>query len=78
MPAWGVAEGADAAVAVAEGVGVPGARAALVRSRRPEHARLLRPPRRARGSAGAAGVCCVDRFLEGAVEIDVDALCDGT
>ena len=29
--------------------------------------------------AAAAGACVlVDRFLEGAVEIDVDALCDGT
>ena len=57
---------------------LPGARAAVVRARRPRDARLLRR-RGASATAAArrAARVLVDRFLENAIEIDVDALCDG-
>ena len=57
---------------------LPGARAAVVRARRARDAGLLR--RRttcARRWPARRRPVLVDRFLENAVEIDVDALCDG-
>ena len=77
-PEWGTAEGADEAVAVAERIGYP----VLVRPSYVLGGRAMRvcydAERRARGDARRpAGRVLVDRFLEDAVEIDVDALCDG-
>jgi carbamoyl-phosphate synthase large subunit len=71
-PAWGVAESGEEARVVAERVGYP----VLVR------------PHYVLGGSGmsvvhgerelsVAGPCLVDRFLENAIELDVDALCDG-
>ena len=77
VPAVGDGRAADEAVEVAERDRLPGARAALVRPRRAADARLLRRGRRSRRERRAEGAVLVDRFLESAVEIDVDALCDG-
>jgi carbamoyl-phosphate synthase large subunit len=77
VPAWGMATGPDEAAAVALGVGYP----VLVR---PSY---VLGGRRMRVCYGPADVeaaiepgmrVLVDRFLEGALEIDVDALCDGS
>ena len=54
---------------------LPGARPALVRPRRPRDARLLHARRGSRDAAFER--ILVDRFVEHAVEVDVDALCDG-
>ena len=51
-----------------------GARAALLRPRRPRDAGLLRRGAGARCDGRRVGSVLVDRFLEGALEIDVDAL----
>jgi carbamoyl-phosphate synthase large subunit len=76
-PAWGTAESGEEAIAVAERIGYPvlvrpsyvlGGRAMRV-SYRPEHIRAA--------FVHLDGPVLVDRFLEGALEIDVDALCDG-
>jgi carbamoyl-phosphate synthase large subunit len=76
VPAWGIADDPDSAVALAEGIGYP----VLVRPSYVLGGRRMRvcyePEQVAEGAAGAGRVL-VDRFLEGAVEIDVDALCDG-
>jgi carbamoyl-phosphate synthase large subunit len=71
-PEWGVAETAGEARAVAERIGYP----VLVR---PHHVLGGRRMRVARGpdELVLAGPSLVDRFLEGARELDVDALCDG-
>ena len=76
VPPWGVAEDAAAAVAVAEEVGYP----VLVRPSYVLGGRRMRVcygPRDVTAAAEGAGHVLVDRFLEGAVELDVDALCDG-
>jgi carbamoyl-phosphate synthase large subunit len=76
VPAWGVADGPSGAVAVAEKVGYP----VLVRPSYVLGGRRMRVCYGAEDVAGAAegaGRVLVDRFLEGAVELDVDALCDG-
>jgi carbamoyl-phosphate synthase large subunit len=77
VPAWGMAEGEEEALAVAEQVGYP----VLVR---PSYVLGGARMRVCYGQAGlreavaaSGGRLLVDRFLEGAVEIDVDALCDG-
>ena len=63
---------------------LPAARAPELRARRPgDGDRLLRRgPRRATSSARAGAVdgreIFLDHFLENAIEVDVDALCDGT
>jgi carbamoyl-phosphate synthase large subunit len=70
-PVWGVAADRDEAVAVAERIGYP----VLVR---PHHVLGGRGMRVAH-SADEIDVdapSLVDRFLEGALELDVDALCD--
>ena len=76
VPAWGIAEDAEAAVAIAERIGYP----VLVRPSYVLGGRRMRvcygPEQVAEGAAGCGRVL-IDRFLEGAVEIDVDALCDG-
>jgi len=71
-PAWGVASGREEALEVAARIGYP----VLVR---PHHVlggrgmRVVRAP----GELLLDEPCLVDRFLEGATELDVDALCDG-
>src|SRR5438034_3006713 len=76
VPAWGMAAGADEAVEVAERVGYP----VLVRPSYVLGGRSMRVCYEAQGvreAAAAGGRLLVDRFLENAIEIDVDALCDG-
>jgi len=77
VPPWAMATGPEEAVAAAERIGYP----VLVR---PSY---VLGGRRMRVCYGADGVrvavepgerILVDRFLEGALELDVDALCDGT
>jgi carbamoyl-phosphate synthase large subunit len=77
VPDWGMADGEERALAVAERIGYP----VLVR---PSYVLGGARMRVCYGSgglrealAGDGGRLLVDRFLEGAVEIDVDALCDG-
>jgi carbamoyl-phosphate synthase large subunit len=71
-PPWGAAADADEAYAVAERIGYP----VLVR---PHHVlggrgmHVAHSPEELR----VEGACLVDRFLAGALELDVDALCDG-
>jgi carbamoyl-phosphate synthase large subunit len=76
-PDWGIARDPDAAVEVAERVGYP----VLVRPSHVLGGRSMRVCYSAddirAAMAGIQGPTLVDRFLEGAVEIDVDALCDG-
>jgi carbamoyl-phosphate synthase large subunit len=76
VPAWRTAEGPDGAVAAAEEVGYP----VLVR---PSYVlggsrmRVCYGPEDVASAARATGPLLIDRFLEGAIEVDVDALCDG-
>ena len=76
-PAWGIAETADEAVEVAERIGYPcwcGPRTSSAAARCASATTRSRSATRSR----RRGPVLVDRFLENAVEIDVDALCDGT
>jgi carbamoyl-phosphate synthase large subunit len=76
VPPWGMAEGAAEAVAVAERVGYP----VLLR---PSYVlggarmRVCYDAEAVAETADQGGRLLVDRFLEGATEVDVDALCDG-
>ncbi len=77
-PEWGIAATGDEAVAVAEQIGYP----VLVRPSYVLGGRAMRVcygADQVRSSFANlhAGQTLVDRFLEGALEIDVDALCDG-
>jgi carbamoyl-phosphate synthase large subunit len=76
-PEWGMAENADEAAAVAAHVGFP----VLVRPSYVLGGRAMRvcyDEAQVRAAmADVTGPALVDRFLEGALEIDVDALCDG-
>jgi carbamoyl-phosphate synthase large subunit len=78
VPPWGMATGPDEAAEVAERVGYP----VLVRPSYVLGGRSMRICYDADAVRDAtlcvAGPCLVDRFLENAIEIDVDALCDGT
>ena len=77
VPPWGIAEGAAETVVVAESVGYP----VLVRPSYVLGGRNMRVCYDAEAVAAATpprGRVLVDRFLEGAFEIDVDALSDGT
>jgi carbamoyl-phosphate synthase large subunit len=77
VPAWGMAAGADEAVEVAERVGYP----VLVRPSYVLGGRSMRvcyDAEAVREAAAAGGRLLVDRFLENAIELDVDALCDGS
>jgi len=77
VPAWGMADDVESAVELAERIGYP----VLVRPSYVLGGRRMRvcytPEQVAAGTAGCGRVL-IDRFLEGAVEIDVDALCDGS
>ena len=78
VPPWGMASSAEEAVEVAERVGYP----VLVRPSYVLGGRSMRVCYDAETVREAAAACggrlLVDRFLENAIEIDVDALCDGT
>jgi carbamoyl-phosphate synthase large subunit len=71
-PAWGAAVDADEAREFAERIGYP----VLVR---PHHVLGGQGMHVARGPEGVrpGGPALVDAYLEGALELDVDALCDG-
>jgi carbamoyl-phosphate synthase large subunit len=76
VPPWGVAHDPASAVGIAEEIGYP----VLVRPSYVLGGRRMRvcyEPEDVAGAAEGCGRVLVDRFLEGAVEIDVDALCDG-
>ena len=75
VPPWGIAGSNDEAVAAARRVGFP----VLVRPSYVLGGRNMRVcfDEEAVAAAFRGGRVLVDRFLEGAVEIDVDALCDG-
>jgi carbamoyl-phosphate synthase large subunit len=76
-PAWGIAGGPGEAVEVAEAVGYP----VLVRPSYVLGGRAMRICYDAAdvrdAMAAVHATVLVDRFLENAVELDVDALCDG-
>ncbi len=78
VPEWGMATTADEAVEVAERVGYP----VLVRPSYVLGGRSMRVCYDAddvrQATLRVPGSLLVDRFLENAIEIDVDALCDGT
>jgi carbamoyl-phosphate synthase large subunit len=77
VPAWGMAASEKEAVAVAERVGYP----VLVRPSYVLGGRSMRicyDAEAVREAAAAGERLLVDRFLENAIEIDVDALCDGS
>jgi carbamoyl-phosphate synthase large subunit len=76
VPAWRTAQSPADAVDAAEAVGYP----VLVRPSYVLGGRRMRVcygPEEVAAAAEGAGRLLVDRFLEGAVELDVDALCDG-
>jgi carbamoyl-phosphate synthase large subunit len=76
VPPWGAAAGEADAIEIAEEIGYP----VLVRPSYVLGGRNMRVcygPEEVGAAAAGAGRVLVDRFLEGAVEIDVDALCDG-
>ena len=76
VPLWGMADGPEAAVRIAERIGYP----VLVR---PSYVlggsrmQVCYDADSVRAATEGGGRLLVDRFLEGAVEVDVDALCDG-
>jgi carbamoyl-phosphate synthase large subunit len=77
-PDWGIAETPDDAVAIAERIGYP----VLLRPSYVLGGRSMRvcyEPAQVDDAMAVAipGRTLVDRFLENAVELDVDALCDG-
>jgi carbamoyl-phosphate synthase large subunit len=83
-PAYATAATPDEALEAAAGVGYPllvrpsyvlGGRAMEICYDRDQLADYLRRTRG--GSGGETGTIYLDRFLEDAIEIDVDALCDG-
>jgi carbamoyl-phosphate synthase large subunit len=76
VPSWRTAADASAAVAAAEEIGYP----VLVRPSYVLGGRRMRvcyEPEDVASAADGAGKLLVDRFLEGAIELDVDAVCDG-
>jgi carbamoyl-phosphate synthase large subunit len=76
-PEWGIAASPDEAVATADDIGYP----VLVRPSYVLGGRAMRvcyDDAEVREAMGAVdGPVLVDRFLEDAIELDVDALCDG-
>jgi carbamoyl-phosphate synthase large subunit len=76
VPAWGIADGGDEASAVAERIGYPVlARPSYVLGGR--NMVVCYDEQTVRGAAPDGVRTLVDRFLESAVEIDVDAVSDG-
>ena len=77
-PDWGIARSGTEAAAIAHRIGYP----VLVRPSYVLGGRAMRVCHRANQVVeafhGVQGPTLVDRFLDGAIEIDVDALCDGT
>ena len=73
VPPWGMAASVESAVAIAEQIGYP----VLVRPSYVLGGRNMRVCYSAAEVALSATGGLVDRFLEGATELDVDALCDG-
>src|SRR3954447_12643469 len=77
-PEWGIARSGIEAAAIAHRIGYP----VLVRPSYVLGGRAMRvcnrPNQVVEAFHGVQGPTLVDRFLERAVEIDVDALCDGT
>ncbi|HWJ30703.1 MAG TPA: ATP-grasp domain-containing protein, partial [Gaiellaceae bacterium] len=77
-PEWGIAASGAQAVDLAERIGYP----VLVRPSYVLGGRAMRvchdDDQVREAFAGVQGPTLVDRFLENAIEIDVDALCDGT
>jgi carbamoyl-phosphate synthase large subunit len=77
-PEWGIATSGSEAVDIAERIGYP----VLVRPSYVLGGRAMRVCHSADevrdAFSGVQGPTLVDRFLERAIEIDVDALCDGT
>ncbi len=71
-PEWGVAENADEARELAHRIGFP----VLVRPHYVIGGRGMHVAHSAE-ELRVEGPCLVDRYLEGALELDVDALCDG-
>jgi carbamoyl-phosphate synthase large subunit len=77
VPAWGMASSQAEAIGVAEEIGYP----VLVRPSYVLGGRQMAvcyDAETVASSVPAGSRVLVDRFLEGALEIDVDALCDGT
>jgi carbamoyl-phosphate synthase large subunit len=76
VPAWGMAETPAEALEIAERIGYPVlARPSYVLGGR--GMQVCYSPEDLGQATRSRGRLLVDRFLEGAVEIDVDALCDG-
>jgi carbamoyl-phosphate synthase large subunit len=76
VPPWGIAGSRAEAVDVAEAIGYPVlVRPSYVLGGR--HMTICYEPETVAESTPAGSKVLVDRFLEGALEIDVDALCDG-
>ncbi len=76
VPSWAMAEGSEQAAYVAEAIGYP----VLVRPSYVLGGRNMQvcyDDEAAAAAARSGERVLVDRFLEGAIEIDVDALCDG-
>jgi carbamoyl-phosphate synthase large subunit len=71
-PEWGVAESSEEAQEVAHRIGYP----VLVRPHYVIGGRGMHVAHSA-DELSVDGPCLVDRYLEGALELDVDALCDG-
>ena len=71
-PEWGVAANAEEARELAHGIGYP----VLVRPHYVIGGRGMHVAHSA-DELRVEGPCLVDRYLEGALELDVDALCDG-
>ena len=76
VPSWSMAEGAEEAAYVAEAIGYPVlVRPSYVLGGRNMH--VCYDDESVAAAAEVGGRVLIDRFLEGAIEIDVDALCDG-
>jgi carbamoyl-phosphate synthase large subunit len=77
VPAWGVADGFDEAKAIADRVGYP----VLVRPSFVIGGRGMRICQSEEDLAAAmpdtGATCLIDQFLQNAIELDVDILCDG-
>ncbi len=76
-PPWAIVEGAEQALAAAEDIGYP----VLIRPSYVLGGRAMRvcyeEDELRSAMAAVSGPVLVDRFIENAIEIDVDALCDG-